>query len=59
MTHKDSRISAIKLKELSALEDDGPLKATNEVIKVVRHRCEKVAPLQKRDAFDSYFKKGH
>ena len=47
MTHKDKRISAIELKELSSLEDDGPLKATQEVINVVRQRCEKVAPLQK------------
>ena len=24
-----------------------------------RHTCDKVAPLQKREAFDMYFKKGH
>ena len=45
MTHKDKHISATKLKELSSLEDDVPFKVTNEVINVVRHRCEKVAPI--------------
>ena len=35
MTHKDTRISAAKLKELAAEEEDGPMKATKQVIKVV------------------------
>ena len=59
MTHKDLRIAATKLKDLALDEDDGPLKATQEIIKVVRQKFEKIAPLQKRDAFDMCFKKGH